>query len=408
MHHFAVVRFSGSPHHDIAKGRLQRQSPPALDWNEHASVHVDGALRPVNSSHHSDHAMQRVLEPNRLPNDGTLTELLRDIVPDRTEVLRRVERRHEPSFPVLQAPQLAEVVGCAERRFWEFFTAHIRNPNTRLAYLAAVRRFAVWCERWDLALDQVEPMVVAAYIEQLSGALAPASVKQHLAALRMLFDWLVVGQVLPFNPASSVRGPKHVVKTGKTPVLSAKETRTLLDGIDISTLVGLRDRALLGVLVYSFARVSAAVSLRVADYYTQGPRSFFRLHEKGGRYNVVPAHHTAQAYVDAYLEAAGIGEDRRGPLFRSCEPGRRDALQDGAMSRLSALKMIKRRARKSGLPAEICAHSFRGTGITEYLRNGGDLKVAARIAGHESTRTTQLYNRLNEEISLDEIERIHI
>ena len=249
----------------------------------------------------------------------------------------------------------------AERRFWEFFTAHIRNPNTRLAYLAAVRRFAEWCDRRGVALDQVEPMVVAAYIEQLSGALAPASVKQHLAALRMLFDWLVVGQVLPFNPASSVRGPKHVVKTGKTPVLSAKETRALLDGIDVSTLAGLRDRAFLGVLVYSFARVSAAVSLRVADYYTQGPRSFFRLHEKGGRYNVVPAH----------LTAAGIGDDRRGPLFRRCESGRRDALQDGAMSRLSALKMIKRRARKAGLPPEICAHSFRGTGITEYLRNGG-------------------------------------
>ena len=203
-------------------------------------------------------------------------------------------------------------------------------------------------------------------------------------------------------PASSVHGPKYVVKTGKPPVLSAKEARTLLDGIDVSTVVGLRDRAFLGV------RVSAAVSLRVADYYTQGSRSFFRLHEKGGRYNVVPAHHTAQAYVDAGLTAARIGEDRRGPLFRSCEPGRRDALQDRAMSRLSALKMIKRRARKAGLHAEICAHSFRVTGITESLRYGGDLEVAARIAGHESTRTTLLYNRLPEENSLDEIERIHI
>ena len=143
-------------------------------------------------------------------------------------------------------------------------------------------------------------------------------------------------------------------------------------------------------------------------YYTQGPRSFFRLHEKGGRYNVVPAHHVAQGYVDAYLEVAHIAEDRRGPLFRSCEPGRRDVLQERRMSRAGASKMIKRRARKAGLPAEICAHSFRATGITEYLRNGGDLEVAARIAGHESTRTTQLYNRLREEISLDEIERIHI
>ena len=313
-----------------------------------------------------------------------------------------------PAAPRATTPTLFAPTDHAERRFWEFFSVHIRNPNTRMAYFTAVRRFAEWCEHRGLALDAVEPMVVAAYIEQLCAVLAPASVKQHLAALRMLFDWLVVGQVVAFNPASSVRGPKHVVRTGKTPVLSAKETRALLDGIDVSMLSGLRDRALLGVLVYSFARVSAAVSLRVADYYTQGPRAFFRLHEKGGRYNVVPAHHTAQAYVDAYLAGAGIADDRRGPLFRSCEPGRRDALQARAMSRLSALRMIKRRSRKAGLPAEICAHSFRGTGITEYLRNGGDLEVAARIAGHESTRTTQLYNRLAEEISLDEIERIHI
>ena len=306
------------------------------------------------------------------------------------------------------APVLFSPSPHAERRFWEFFTAHIRNPNTRLAYLTAVRRFAAWCEQRGLALHQVEPIVVAAYVEQLPGALSAPSVKQHLAALRMLFDWLVVGQVLPFNPASSVRGPKHVVKSGKTPVLSAAETRTLLDGIDIATLAGLRDRALLGVLVYSFARVSAAVSMRVGDYYTQGPRSFFRLHEKGGRYNVVPAHHSAQGYVDAYLDDAGIAEDHRGPLFRPCPPGRNDALVPRQMTRTNVLKMIKRRVARTGLPREICAHTFRGTGITEYLRNGGDLEVAARIAGHESTRTTQLYNRLPDEISLDEIERIHI
>ena len=315
-----------------------------------------------------------------------------------------------PSLPARYAatPALFSPSERAERRFWEFFTAHIRNRNTRLAYLAAVRRFAEWCERRGLGLDQVEPVVVAAYVEELTWARSPATVKQHLAALRMLFDWLVVGQVLPFNPASSVRGPKHVVKSGQTPVLSARETRALLEGIDVSTLAGLRDRAFLGVLVYSFARLSAALALRVADYYTQGPRSFFRLHEKGGRYNVVPAHQVAQEYVDAYLKTARIGEDRLGPLFRGCESGRRDSLQERGMSRVGAFKMIKRCTRKAGLPAEICAHSFRGTGITEYLRNGGDLEVAARIAGHESTRTTQLYNRLREEISLGEIERIHI
>ena len=255
---------------------------------------------------------------------------------------------------------------------------------------------------------RVRKNVAAAHIKELTGKLSPASVKQHLAALRMLFDWLVVGQVLPFNPASSVRGPKHVVKKGKTPVLSAEEARELLDEIDLSTLAGLRDRALIGVLVFSFARITAAVSMRVSDYHTQRKRSFFRLHEKGGRYNVVPAHHLAQEYVDAYLEAAEFGEDRKGPLFRSCPPGRQDRLEYRAMSRATALRMIKRRARKTGLPAEICAHSFRGTGITEYLRNGGDLEVAAQIAGHESTRTTQLYNRIQDENALDVIERIHI
>ena len=296
-----------------------------------------------------------------------------------------------------------------EQRFWEFFTANIRNPNTRRAYLTAAYRFADWCEAHGLALERIAPMGVAAYVEQLTKTHAPATVKQHLAALRMLFDWLVVGQIVAFNPASAVRGPKHVVKTGKTPVLTAEEARELLDTIDVGTVVGQRDRALLGLMVYSFARIGAAVGMRIADYYTQGRRAFFRLHEKGGRYHVVPAHHVAITYVDDYLAAAGFADDTHGPLFRTSGQGRRqDTLVRRAMTRHTALKMIKRRAREAGLPAEISNHSLRGTGITAYLRNGGNLETAARIAGHESTRTTQLYNRVHEELSLDEIERIHI
>ena len=251
-------------------------------------------------------------------------------------------------------------------------------------------------------------MVVAAYVEELTRALSPASVKQHLAALRMLFDWPVVGQVLPFNPASSVRGPKHVVKAGKTPVLSAKETRTVLDDIDVSTLVGLRDRAFLGVLVYSFARVSAAVSLRVADYYTQGPRSFFRLHEKGGRYNVGPRPPHCPGIRRRLPRSR---PDRRGPAraplpelrarAARCAPAEGDVARERAQD--DQAPRPKGRATSRDLRPQLPRHR-----ITEYLRNGGDLEVAARIAGHESTRTTQLYNRLREEISLDEIERIHI
>ena len=238
---------------------------------------------------------------------------------------------------------------------------------------------------------------------------AAATVKQQLAGLRQLFDWLVVGQVMPSNPAAAVRGPKHVVKMGKTPVLTAAETRALLTSIDTTSLIGLRDRALIGVMVYGFARVSAALAMRVADYYTQGHRSYFRLHEKGGKYLVVPAHHTAQRYTDDYVAQAGLAADPKGPLFRSAGARRgRDQLVPRPLARADAAAMIKRRARAAGLPAEVCAHSFRGTGITEYLRAGGTLETAARIAGHESTRTTQLYNRLPDEVSLDEIERIHI
>jgi integrase/recombinase XerD len=295
----------------------------------------------------------------------------------------------------------------ASSRFLEFFTAAIRNRNTRRAYAHAAARFCSWCEERGIPLERLEPIVVAAYVEGLQGELAPPSVKQHLAALRMLLDYLVVGQVLPFNPAAAVRGPKYVVKVGKTPVLTADEARALFDSIDTSTVVGLRDRALLGVMTYSFARVGAAVRLQVRDYYSQGRRAWFRLHEKGGKFHQVPAHHNAAAYVDAYLEAAGISGEARTPLFRSAykKTGR---LTDRGLTEGAALQIVKRRALAAGLPTEICNHTFRATGITEFLRNGGELTTAQRIAGHESPRTTSLYDRTDDLVTQDEIERIVI
>src|SRR5690606_28883201 len=158
-------------------------------------------------------------------------------------------------FSAAPVPALVRQAGeRAKRRFIEFFTAHIRNPGTRIAYGRAVARFCRWCERYGISLPEVTPFVVAAYIEQLTEMRSAPTVKLHLAAIRMLMDWLVVGQVLPVNPAACVRGPKHLVTKGKTPVLSAAETRQLLDVIDCSKLIGLRDRALIAVLVYSFAR----------------------------------------------------------------------------------------------------------------------------------------------------------
>jgi integrase/recombinase XerD len=238
-------------------------------------------------------------------------------------------------------------------------------------------------------------------------AKAAPTVKQHLAAISMLFDWLTTGGVIAFNPAASVRGPKHVVKRGKTPVLTADEARQLLDSIDTTTLIGLRDRALIGVMVYPFARVGAALGMRVEDYYLEGRRAWFRLHEKGGKRHEVPAHHNAADYMDAYVAAAGIAEEKKASLFRSF--GRRNlTMTKQRLTARNALHMVKRRAKVAGLPATTCNHTFRATGITAYRANGGTIEHAQQIANHASPQTTRLYDRSGNDITLDEIESIRI
>ncbi len=290
-------------------------------------------------------------------------------------------------------------------RFIEFFTATIRNRNTRSAYARGVTQFFAWCEKHRIyTLEEVKPIVVAAYIENHPAA-AP-TVKQHLAAIRMLFDFLVTGQVVPTNPAASVRGPKHVVHRGKTPVLKAEQARTLIDSIKIDSIVGLRDRAIISLMCYTFARVSAMVHMRVDDYYENGHRWWIRLHEKGGKRHEVPAHHNAQEYVHAYLDAAGIRDEKKSPLFRSVN--RQPTITPNPMSRTDVLRMVKRRAQAAGLPSSTCCHTFRATGITAYLENGGTIENAQAIAAHESPRTTKLYDRTGDEITLDEVERIAI
>jgi site-specific recombinase XerD len=305
-------------------------------------------------------------------------------------------------------PALFRPTPAAAARTLEFFTANIRNPNTRRAYSRAVAAFAAWCEAQGLLdLSTLRPIHVAAYVEQLQGQLAAPSVKQHLAALRVLFDWLVVGQVIPFNPANSVRGPRHSVRKGKTPVLTAEEARAMLDAIDCTTPVGLRDRALIGLMVYTFARVGAAIGMRVEDVYIQGRRTWVRLQEKGGKVHEMPCHHNLDEYVHAYLSIDGFDDDKKAFLFRSAK-GRGGQLSSLPMSQADVYRMVVRRAAAASIDTKIGCHSFRATGITEYLRNGGKLEIAQQMANHESARTTGLYDRRQDQVSMNEIERIRI
>jgi site-specific recombinase XerD len=271
-----------------------------------------------------------------------------------------------------------------------------------------VGEFLTWCAQAGLiSITAVQPLHVAAWIELQTQTLSAPTVKQHLAAIRHLFDWLVVGQVVLHNPATSVRGPSHTARQGKTPVLNPPEARQLLDSIDVSTPIGLRDRALIGLMVFSFARVGAALATRVEDVYTQNKRLWVRLREKGGKRHEMPCHHTLEAYLHAYLDGAGIADDAKSPLFRTIRRGT-GQLSGAPLPQANAYAMVRRRAVAAGIRTKIGNHTFRATGITAYLKNGGTLENAAAMANHASTRTTQLYDRRRDDISLDEVERIHV
>jgi site-specific recombinase XerD len=300
----------------------------------------------------------------------------------------------------------------AGERFFGFFTAHIRNRNTRRAYYKAACRFSDWCEgRGLLDLGHVKPPHVAAYVEMLGlpepegQGLSKPTVKQHLAALRMLFDWLVVGHVLDTNPAHAVRGPKYSQKKGKRPVLDREEARALLAVIDTATLTGLRDRALISIMIYTFARVGAVLQMNVGDYFSQGRRGWVRLHEKGGKEHEAPCVPKLEAFLDEYIAAAGIAADTDGPLFRTTG---RSTGTPHRLTQQDAYRLIQRYASRAGIKTRIGNHSMRATALTDYLKNGGTLSEARKMANHADTRTTQLYDRRADVASLDEYQKVGI
>lgn len=286
----------------------------------------------------------------------------------------------------------------------EFFAARIRNKNTRAAYLHAVSEFARWCELRRVDLVKVMAVDVAAFIEIQKKSVP--TVKLTLSALRMFFDFLVVKGHIPFNPALSVKAPRYSQTTGKTPYFVEDEPRILLDSIETDTLIGLRDRAMISTMLYTFARVSAVVHMRVEDYFLRGRRSFLSLHEKGGKRHVVPANHKLEEALDAYVERAQIRDEKKGYLFRACLGEKLSSVTLEPLSRQAVFLMVKRRCEAAGLGSQYGCHSFRATGITAFRRNGGTLEKAQQIAAHASSQTTRLYDRTEEELSIEEVERI--
>jgi integrase/recombinase XerD len=171
--------------------------------------------------------------------------------------------------------------------------------------------------------------------------------------------------------------------------------------------VGLRDRAIIAVMTYTFARAGAIVALTVEDYFSQKKRWWLRHHEKNGKLNGMRCHHKLEYCLEAYITATGIGADRQGPLFRPAM-GRTAKLTDRPMLHGDVWSMVRRRASDGGIETAIGCHTFRATGITDYLTNGGRIEVAQRVAWHSNAKTTGLYDRRNDDISVGEVERMGI
>ena len=315
----------------------------------------------------------------------------------------------------------------AMTRYLEFFAVTIRNKNTRSAYVTACRKFFDFCESCGLNdLLDLEPLHVATYIEHMSQQYAAPTVKQNLAAIRKMFDWMVTGQFLAVNPAHSVKGPTLSVKRGKTPVLTQEEARRLLNSIELKNEVAYRDRALIALMMFSLARVSAALNCELSDYVKRGNSWWLILKEKGGKVHEMPVHHKLALYLHEYIDyvdlparQAAIDVQNRGRdktlqpskapcfLFLSSN-GRGGKLTDRPLNRSRAWDMVQRRAKAAGIAHRVNNHSFRATGITAYLQAGGRLEKAQEMAAHASPRTTKLYDRTDDTVTIEQVELIQI
>ena len=319
----------------------------------------------------------------------------------------------DPSLPSSIRSQLPAILArggkAAVFAAEEFFFGRIRNEHTRAAYMGVVRRFLAWAERCGLELGQISPRNVGDYLDGLRKENTSISTrKQHLAAIRHFFDALVTRHAVILNPALSVRGERYQVVEGKTPEIRVEGARTLLASIKTSTVVGLRDRAILAILIYTAARAGAVAGLRRGSFYDAGDQWMLHFEEKGGKSREIPVRHDLEQVLDQYIEAARLGDAGKDtPLFRTAlrKTGR---LTETGMNVVDVCRLMKRRLKDAGLPAHLSPHSFRVTTITDLLEQGVPLEDVQRLAGHSDPRTTRLYDRRDRRITRNIVERISI
>jgi integrase/recombinase XerD len=287
----------------------------------------------------------------------------------------------------------------------EILGARLRNPNTRSAYRVAWRSFLAFCSKRQLELEAVKAYHVGAWLDQHPGS--RSTQRQHLAAVRLLFDHLMARGAIEFNPAARAKPPRLVRESSLTPVFEEAEIVNFLDSIKLDSEKDIRDKAIFCVLLYSWCRVSALINLGVADYYERGGTRWLRFQEKRGKEHEVPVHSKAREAIDLWLQTSGIALNPAAPLFPAFGKDR-ETVELRRLDRRSILKLVENRAKASEITKRVCCHSFRATGITEYMNSGGTIEIAQQIAGHKSSSTTRIYDRSRDRLTIEEIERVQI
>lgn len=314
----------------------------------------------------------------------------------------------EESAAISNVPAIIERAGPGARfAFEEFFHAKIRNAHTRRAYRRAVLCFLQWCDDRQRRLQEVSPADVGIYLDELT--LSVASKKQILAGLRHFFDGMVTRHAIALNPALSVRGERYQVLEGKTPEITSKQARKLLSSINTDNVVGLRDKAIMSILIYTASRVGAVARLKLKDLYDTGDQYCLHFLDKGGKSREIPVRHDLQGLLRSYLLSVGcnLGDATDHPLFRT-SIRKTKTLSVRPMSAGDIGRMIKRRMKACGLPLRLSPHSFRVATITNLLCQGVPLEDVQNLAGHADPRTTRLYDRRHKSITRNIVERISI
>ena len=307
----------------------------------------------------------------------------------------------------IDVPAMIAEFGAQGQFAWEeYFSGRIRNPHTRKAYLHAVRRFLAWVESIGVALDQITPGMIGRYFDEHPGS--PPTKKMHMSAIRGMFDALVLRHVVILNPALSVATEKFSATEGKTPEITPEQARQLIRSIELDSEVAYRDRAVIGVLVYTAARVGAVAKLRIMDLIDDGTQRALQFHEKGGKQRLIPVRHDLESYLTDYMHAANLQIGAKdSPLFRTAM-GRTGLLSERQVTAIDICRMIKRRLKAAALPSRISPHSFRACACTDLLLQGVPMEDVQYLLGHSDPSTTKLYDRRQRQVTRNIVERISV